>query len=68
MVQRCGEVGQGRGDDPLCLADGEHIPPFGFADKMRGADATVVEAAVEGERKVIVVWRGDDDWSERLAA
>ena len=54
MIERCCEVSQGRGDDPLCLACAERIPSLGFADKMPGANAAVVEAAVNGEGKVIV--------------
>jgi hypothetical protein len=53
MIERCCEVSQGRGDDPLCLACAERIPSLGFADKMPGANAAVVEAAVNGEGKVI---------------
>ena len=54
MIERRREVGQGRGDDPRCLADAERIPTLPFADKMRGADAPVVEAAVDREGEVVV--------------
>ena len=50
-VERLREVGQSRGDDPLCFASTERIPPLGFADKVRGADAPVVETAVDGKRE-----------------
>jgi hypothetical protein len=54
MVKGLGEVGQGRGDDLLRFAGAERIPVLGFADEVRGADAPVVEAAVDGEREVVV--------------
>jgi hypothetical protein len=52
-IERCCEVGQGRCDDSLCLIGAERIPPAGFADKVRCADAPVVEAAVDSEGKVV---------------
>src|SRR3984893_4587163 len=54
VIERCCEVSQGRRDNPLCLAGAERIPPLGFADMMPGADAPVVEAAVNGESKVVI--------------
>jgi hypothetical protein len=50
---RC-EVSQGGGDDPLCLASAECVPPLRFADEVRGADAPVVEAAVDTDGEVVV--------------
>jgi hypothetical protein len=54
-IECCCEVGQGRCDDSLCRIGAERIPPFGFADKVRCADAPVVEAAVESEGQVVVI-------------
>jgi len=54
VVKSLGEVGQGRGDDLLRFAGAERVPVFGFADEVSGADAPVVEAAVDGERDVVV--------------
>ena len=54
VVKSLGEVGQGGGDDLLRFAGAERIPVFGFADEVRGADAPVVEAPVDGEREVVV--------------
>ncbi|MGH3400693.1 MAG: hypothetical protein ACRDPO_39035, partial [Streptosporangiaceae bacterium] len=53
MIERCCEVRQGRRDNPLCLADAEGIPSLGFAYKMPGADAPMVEASINGEGKVV---------------
>lgn len=53
-VERLREVGQGRGDDPLCFTGAERVPPPSFADEVRGADAPVVEAAINGEREVVL--------------
>ncbi len=54
MIERRREVSQGRSDDPLCLAGAESIPPLPFADKVCGADAPMVEAAVDGEGEAVV--------------
>lgn len=54
MIERCIEIGQSRHDDALCRAGTEHIPPLSFADKMCSADAPMVEAAVNGQGKVVV--------------
>ncbi len=54
MVNSLGEVGQGGGDDLLRFAGAERVPVLGLADEVRGADAPVVEAAVDGEREVVV--------------
>jgi hypothetical protein len=47
-------VGQGAGNDPLGLAGRERVPAFCFADKLGGADASMDEAAVDGQRQVVV--------------
>ena len=54
VVKSLGKVGQGRGDDLLRFASAERVPVLGFADEVRGADPPVVEAAVDGEREVVV--------------
>jgi len=46
------EVGQGGGDDLLGLAGCEGVPAFGFPGEVGGADAAVLEAAVDGEDAV----------------
>jgi hypothetical protein len=54
MIECLREVGKGRGDNLFCFADPESVPLLSLADEMRGADTPVVEAAVDGEREVVV--------------
>ena len=53
-VECLGEVGQGRGNDLLCFPGSKCTPAFRLADQVGGADAPVIEAAVDGEREVAV--------------
>jgi hypothetical protein len=54
MIECLREAGQGRSDNLFCFTGPEGVPLLSLADEMRGADMPVVEAAVDGEREVVV--------------